>query len=142
MILRLQSLICILENNNYFLKSLKGFKADMPDFYLQLKKYYEETESYTLLQLLVNEEERLDANYMIWVKDGGMPLIFERKDKYTQHESNVFSARTNIENQQFVDIMEATSKSPSFTPTASNNELNLDGSLIKKEYIQAQRPQD
>jgi hypothetical protein len=109
--LRFASLISLLENNSYLRKSLEGLKNDMPDAYDKIKEVYEspDVEAYKLLDLMVNRPGSLDHKYMIWVKNGDLPLILEIKDKYSRTEIDVFSLKTNIPRSDFESIAIATS---------------------------------
>lgn len=107
--LRRQSLIALLENNNYLRKSMKGLKEDMPDVYNWLKGEYLKSESYFILELLENRQALIDEKYMIWVRNGELPHIFENKEQYSKVEFYVFSLKTNIPVEEFEEIIEATS---------------------------------
>jgi hypothetical protein len=102
--LRLKSLQAILEHNKYLRKSLKGLREDHPEIFAMLKDAYTQVESYQLLELLVNKEGLMDEKYMIYVKHGELPHIFEIKPSYSQAEIFAFSKKTGIPVATFEEI--------------------------------------
>ena|ERR1700748_723941 len=109
MTLRQQSLIAILENHNFVRKSLNGLRIDMPDLYSKLKDFYQEKEAYMMLELMVNQQSQMDEKYMIWVQAGCLPHIFEIKEVYSEVEYSIFSLKTKVPLNTFVEIVAATS---------------------------------
>ena len=81
----------------------------MPDRFASLKSFYLEQEVYGLLDIMVNKSELMDDQYMIWVKDGELPHIFERKAEYSEVEARVFSIKTKIPQHEFDEIIAACS---------------------------------
>ncbi len=106
--LRIQSLISLLEKHGFLRKSFGGFKNDYPELFEKIKTVYEEVEAYQLLEQMVNNPENCDQKYMIWVKNGDLPHILEIKELYSQAETNVFSQKTKIPLAEFTEIILAT----------------------------------
>jgi len=108
--LRIESLIALLEEYKFLRRSLSGLREAMPDFHEKLKAFYQEKQAYELLQMLVNDEEKMDRKYMIWVQDGELPLIIEYKQYYSKIEYEAISKKTKINN-----FLNKNKKAPLFT---------------------------
>lgn len=106
--IRLESIIALFEKHHFLRKSLEGLRMDCGDIFIELKKFYEEVEAYALLDILVNNENIIDAKYMIWVKKGELPHIIEIKKHYSKTEYEVFSFKMNIEILEFEEMILAT----------------------------------
>lgn len=110
--LRHQSLIAILEQNGWLLKSYIGFANDFPGLYQQYKDVCIDFEAYEMMPSL-SDTENLDKQGMVWVRPlgpGGAvgPLILERKEAYNKVETAVISSQTSIPLAVFEQVRKAT----------------------------------
>lgn len=105
--MRFKSFYALLDQR--FLRvSFEGLIRDYPVAYSLLKKGYELIEGYEMLDVLENKREYIDANFIIFVKDGVYPLIFPKAEYYTEQEYIAMCHLTGIKLDECEAIIEAT----------------------------------
>lgn len=95
--MRSQSVFSILEDNQCYQITAEGLKNDYPGKHKSLIDQLEENEMYFALEWIVNKTREHKDDFVIFNNPGyHLPLVIERKDRYTKEEVKAISDVTGI----------------------------------------------